>query len=65
MVYNENNNFLHARIHPTMVLIKISVSDNKVELTAPNSGPITFAIPSQSETDKQVKVRYCIILHNE
>ncbi|XP_046441184.1 mitochondrial amidoxime-reducing component 1-like isoform X1 [Daphnia pulex] len=57
MVYNESNNFLHARLHPTMVLIKISVSDNKVELTAPNSGPITFSIPSEAETEKQVKVR--------
>lgn len=65
MVYNESNNFLHARLHPTMVLIKISVSDNKVELTAPNSGPITFSIPSQSETEKQVKVRYSILSCNE
>jgi hypothetical protein len=58
MAYNENNNFLFGRIHPKMVLIKISVSGNKVEFTAPNCESITFPIPSQSETEKQVKVRY-------
>ncbi|XP_046437969.1 mitochondrial amidoxime-reducing component 1-like isoform X2 [Daphnia pulex] len=57
MAYNENNNFLFGRIHPKMVLIKISVSGNKVEFTAPNCESITFPIPSQSETEKQIKVR--------
>jgi uncharacterized protein YcbX len=66
MAYNENNNFLFGRINPTMVLIKISVSDDKVELTAPNCESITFPIPSQSDTEKQVKVRYAFfcIMHN-
>jgi hypothetical protein len=65
MAYNENNNFLFGRIHPKMVLIKISVSGKKVEFTAPNCESITFPIPSQSETEKQIKVRYvffCVIM---
>ncbi|KAI9561759.1 hypothetical protein GHT06_012720 [Daphnia sinensis] len=56
MVVNENNNFLHARIHPTMLLIKVSISENKVELTAPSTEPITFPILSQSGAKVKVRV---------
>lgn len=64
MAYNENNNFLFGQIHPKMVLIKISVSGNKVEFLAPNRESITFPIPSQSETEKQVKVYlfFCVMV---
>ena len=58
-MYNENNNFLHARIHPTMVLIKMSVSVNKLKLSAPNTESITFPISFQS--NETVKVRYILI----
>jgi hypothetical protein len=58
-VYNENNNFLHARIHPTMVLIKMSVSVNKLKLSAPNTESITFPISFQS--NETVKVRYILL----
>ncbi|XP_057376493.1 mitochondrial amidoxime-reducing component 1-like [Daphnia carinata] len=56
LVVNENNNFLHARIHPTMLLIKVSISGNKVELTAPSTEPITFPILPQSGTKVKVRV---------
>ena len=48
MVVGTNNNFLHARIHPSMVLIKVAISDGIVTLTAPEMESISFAIPSQS-----------------
>jgi len=50
MVVNSHNIFLHARKYPEMVLIKISMEQNQVKLTSPILDPITFTIPSSSET---------------
>lgn len=59
MVVGENNNFLHARIHPTMVLIKVAVGGNQVELSGPNMESISIPLPTKSGNKLQVrKVRY-------
>lgn len=59
MVIGTNNNFLHARIHPEMVLIEVSVEGDKVKLTAPNVEPITFSIPTQSAETRVVRCALC------
>lgn len=59
MVVNEKNNFLHARIHPHMVLIQPEITDGAMTLSAPDMEPITFLVPSQplsNETAITVKV---------
>ena len=62
MIINDNNNFVHARIHPTVILIKVSINGSQVELTGPNKEPITFSIPSQSGTRAKTRVRWVIFL---
>ena len=56
MVIGTNNNFLHARLHPTMVLIHMKVVDGNVTLTAPEMEPITFAIPSRLTGKAETRV---------
>ena len=57
LVVNENNNFLHARIHPLMVLIEPKIEDRSIELKAPNMDPIKLNFPSFS-TEESVTVKY-------
>jgi hypothetical protein len=57
LVINENNNFLHARIHPSMVLIEPKIEDSSIELKAPNMDPIKFNFPSVG-TGETVTVKY-------
>jgi hypothetical protein len=62
MVIGTNNNFLHARIHPTMVLIHVKVVDGNVTLTAPEMEPVTFVIPScLTEKAETRVVRYRVV----
>lgn len=61
MVVNEQNNFLHARIHPHMVLIKVAVGKGMLELSAPNTDAVAFPLPPISRQESQVRVvRYLL-----
>ncbi len=55
MVINSNNNFLHARIHPEMLLIGVSISNGKVQLSTPDVESVTFPIPDQSAPVQAVR----------
>jgi len=56
MVINEQNNFLHARIHPEMVLIEPHLNGNQLELKAPDMEPISIDISSFFNNSVNVKV---------
>lgn len=56
MVVNDKNNFLHARIHPEMLQIKVSVGEGMVELTASNMDPVAFPLPPTSKPGSEVRV---------